>query len=172
MSNYVVADPFIGAPTPVSVTDTVARWPLGLEVRAVDNGSGSAQIGGAVFRYCQGSDVGTSGLVVYIQNNSAVKLAAAQPFPVGVAAGVLDGTSKYGWVQVQGICDYGRGTNVALTSVNPVFIGTAGGFLVSGSVANSRIIGMVAGANYTSSQSLSMTLELNRPYVQNLTASM
>lgn len=166
MSNYVIADPFIGAPTPVSQTDSTQRWPINLEVRAIDVGSGTAQVGGGVFRYCQGSDVGTSGLVVYISNGSAVKLGALNQMPVGIAAGVLDATSKYGWVQVQGVCDYMRGTNVSIGTGIPLFIGTAAGFVVSGSVQGSRILGMVAPASYTSSQSLSMTVHLDRPFVQ------
>ena len=165
MANYVIADPFIGAPAPASVTATSQYWPLGLECRAVDISSGASQLGGAVFRYCQGSDVGTAGLVVYIQSNQAIKLGATQNYPVGIAAGALSATNVYGWVQVQGLCDYMRGTNVSIGAASALYIGTAAGFVQSGSAAASRIYGMLPSASYTSSQSLSMSVELNRPYV-------
>lgn len=172
MSNYIGIEPFVLQP--MTQTGTFATsagvyppYAFGLEVRASDKSYGAG-----IFRFCQGSDVGTSGLVVYISNNSAVKLAAAQLAPVGIAAGVMSATNQWGWVQVQGVCDYGRGTNVSLPATAALFVGTAGGFVVSGSVAGSRLQGMWLPASYTSSQSLSQTWELNRPYVQALTASM
>lgn len=177
MANYVCIDPTIGV-VPMTQTGTFATsagvyppFPFGIEVRAKDNQTGSGNLGGAVFRFCQGSDVGTSGLVVYISNNSAIKLGGGQPGAVGVAAGVMSATNQYGWVQIQGYVDYGRGTNVPLTAGNPLFVGTAAGFLVSGSVANSGIKNMVAAANYNTTNSLSMSLYLERPYCAYNTAS-
>jgi len=184
MANYLFADPFLGVPAPMSATYTFAtsaginpQWPLGMEVRAEDHPTetGSAvrpSLGAGIFVHAQGSDVGTAGLLVYLKNNSAVKLAAGVNYPVGVACGVLSATNVAGWVQVAGIKDDCRGTNVSIPADVQVFVGTAGGFVVSGSVANSAIRGMVMGtASYTSSQSLSMTVQLNRPYVQFNTAS-
>lgn len=165
MANYVGIEPFVlQAMTQTGTFATSAGvsppYAFGLEVRASDK-----SLGAGIFRFCQGSDVGTSGLVVYISNNSAVKLAGNQNAPVGVAYGVMSATNQWGWVQVQGLCDQARGTNVAMTAGNPVYIGTAGGFLVSGAVSNSGIVNMAPWANYTSSQSLSFSLWMDRPQV-------
>ena len=176
MANFVFAEPQLGiGPTPMSATYTFATsagvypsFPLGYEVRAED-----PTLGAGIFVHAQGSDIGTAGLVVYLSNGTqAVKLGAASPYPVGVAAGALSATNVAGWVQIQGIKDDARGTNVSLTATNPLFIGTAAGFVVSGSVAGSRIQNMVCAANYNTTNSLSMSLYLDRPYVQFLTASM
>lgn len=173
MANYKFIDQKYGNDTPTA-TATFAtsaavfpRWAFGQTAAATD-----PTLGYAEFVYAQGSDVGTSGLVVQLISNSAVKLAAGGPHLVGVAQGVLSATNQAGWVQVRGLCDNARGTNVSLPANAPLFVGTAGGFLVSGSVANSRIMGLVAPASYTSSQSLSMSLQLNYPFCQFNTASM
>ena len=182
MSNFVHIPQFGGMPAPMSATGTDQQFELGLEVWARDMGQTSPvstlaatatapTLGGGLFRYVRGSDVGTAGLVVYISNDSAVKLGAAQNAPVGIAAGALSATNVFGWVQIQGKCDYARGTGVALTSGNPLYVGTAAGFVVSGSVAGSQIRNMSCYANYTSSQSLSMSLQLERPWVYSTGAS-
>ncbi len=175
ISNCRIVDPYIGLNgAPISQTASAPQAPLGYEAKYLDYGARTDGIGaglGGVVRYCQGSDVGTAGLVVYISNNSAVKLAAAQNAMVGIAAAPLSATNVYGWVAVQGQIDWARGTNVALTSGNPVYVGTAGGFVVSGSVAGSQIRNMSCWANYTSSQSLSMSMALDRPWVYSTGAS-
>lgn len=175
VSNFRIVDPYIGLlGAPVSQTQSVPVAPLGYEAKGVDYGTRTDGVGAGnagIFRYCQGSDVGTAGLFVYVSNNSAIKLAAAQNAPVGIAAAALSATNVFGWVQVQGLCDYARGTNVALTSGNPLYVGTAGGFVVSGSVAGSQIRNASCYANYTSSQSLSMSVALDRPWVYSTGAS-
>ena len=174
MSNYVVADPFVGAPTPVSGTDTVQRWPLGLEVRAVDAGSASVQLGGAVFVYCQGSNVASGGQFVHIINNSAVLLASgnsASFYPIGVAAGAMTATNVYGWVQVQGLCDYGRVSNSDGAAGVRLALASTAGQIGTVTALGSRIQGIIAPVSWTSTQSASITVQLNRPFVIGVTAS-
>src|SRR5512139_870888 len=169
MSDYVIADPII-APGPTSATHTTPQFPIGAEVRAIDR-AGATSGGGAFgeFVYCRGSDVGSVGAFVQIQNGSAVMLAAANSacnFAVGVAAGLLSATNVYGWVQVQGRVDYARGTNVAMTAGVPRYIcaGTAG-IVLSNAVAGNRIQGLVVPVNQTGTAAVSASgvFDLYRP---------
>lgn len=180
MSDFKIADPRIGVPQPVSATSTYATnelpFPLGMSARGIDQGSGTAApLGAGVFVYARGSNVASRGQFVHLQGNSAVLLAAANSaskFPVGVAAGVLSATNVYGWVQVQGLCDYARGTNSSIAAGIPLYIaaGTAG-YLLTNNVAGNMVLGVVAPNSYTSSQSQSLTVQLNYPRVVGLTAS-
>jgi hypothetical protein len=179
MSDYKIADPFIGAPSPVSLADTVQKWPVGLEVRAVDMATASNQLGGAVFVYCQGSNVSSAGQWVNIVNGSAVLMAAANSgsgYPVGVAAGTLSATSNYGWVQIAGVCDYAKGTsgatNLALTAGSGAFIvaGTAG-FIQGVSIAGNRILGVNILSSRASDATTPVYASLNRPFVFALTGA-
>jgi hypothetical protein len=180
MSNYVFLENELGVgPMPMSATYTFATsasinptFPVGYEVRCVDLQSGSTpSLGAGVFVHAIGSDVSAAGLFVYLTNGSAVKLAAAQPTPVGIAAGALSASNVAGWVQVYGACDYARGTNSAVATNAALFIAGTAGIAQTASVAGSRIMGAIPSAAYTSSQSNSMSIQLNRPWVMNLTAS-
>lgn len=169
-SSYVVVNS-IGAVSPVSVTETSKRFALGLEMIAVDNqtGASSVNVGAGRFVYCQGSNVTAVGQFVHISSNSAVLLAAANStceFPVGVAAGNLSATSVFGWVQVQGLCDYAKGTNSSIAAAQQLYIaaGTAG-FLVTNVVTGNRVQGVAAYASYTSSQSNSLSVQLQYPRI-------
>lgn len=183
-ASFVIADPFLGNPVPVSATATVQKWPLGLVARAVDQQSGAYatasnastassanttnnQSPGGMFMYCQGSDVASVGQAVHISNGSAVQLATANTgsfFPIGVAAGLLSASNVFGWVQVQGFCDYAKFTNSSVAAGARLYpaAGTAG---VIGTVSNAGawIVGMVAPNSYTSSQT-SGTVWLNWPF--------
>ena len=179
MSDYKIVDPFVGAPSPVSLYDTAQKWPIGLEVRAADKASGTAPFGGAVFVYCQGSNVSSAGQWVNIINGSAVLMAAANSasgYPVGVAAGTISATSNYGWVQIQGVCDYAKGTsgatNLALTAGSGAFIvaGTAG-FIQGVSIAGNRVMGVNVLSSRASDATTPVYVNLNRPYVFNLTGA-
>lgn len=174
MSNFVIADPAIGAPSPISQADTVQRWPLGFIARGVDNASGSAQLGAGMFQYVQGSNVSSAGALVQIQNNSAVLLTnnVGSKFPVGVVGAALSATNLYGWVQVQGICDYARGTNSAIAAGAPLYGGSFAGIAHTASVASGFLNGIVAPVAYTSSQSLSLTLQLQYPTLMANSASL
>lgn len=178
MSNYVFIDNAIAAPGPVSATATVQQYDLGLEARAVDRSSGksSVNMGGGVFIYCRGNNASSIGNWVMITNNSAslvgtVNSTAAAP--LGVAAGVLSATNVFGWVMVQGICDFVLGTNSSIPAGNSLFLaaGTAG-VGVSNPVAGNRIVGAALGASYTSSQSMSQTVQLNRPFLLGVSAGL
>jgi hypothetical protein len=174
MATYKVVDPFIGNPTPVTATATAPQFPLGVVVRAQDQNTGTSNVGAGMFQYCQGSNVTAAGQFVHVSGNQAVLLAAANSaskFPVGVAAGNLSATNVYGWVQVQGICDYARGTNSAIAAGVPLYIaaGTAG-LLLTNAVAGNLVLGVVAPNSYTSSQSASLTVQLNFPQVIGVTA--
>jgi hypothetical protein len=164
MSRYVIVEHQLGAPSPVSQTDSVQRWPLGYQAKAVDNAIGAGE-----FVYAQGSNVASIGQFVQVQNNSAVLLGtvnSASHFPVGVAAGLLSATNAYGWVQVQGVCDYARGTNSSIGVGADLYIaaGTAG-YLVTNVVTGNRVAGVVAPVSYTSSQSQALTVQLFEPYI-------
>lgn len=184
-ANFKIADPIIGAPIPVSETATYGTgstasppipFPLGVSVRAVDQQTGSANLGAGVFVYARGSNVTTIGQFVQLQGNSAVLLGtvnSASKFPVGVAAGNLSATNVYGWVQVAGLCDYARGTNSSIAAGVPLYVaaGTAG-YLVTNVVNGNQVLGAVLPNSYTSSQSASLTVQLNYPKLPGLTASL
>lgn len=165
MSNFIAVDNNIGSPTPVSNTNSVQQFPLGKEINCVDWGSGatSALMGGAKFVYCQGSNVASIGQFVHISNGSAVLLASANStvgLRVGVAAGVLSASNAFGWVQVEGKGDYGRGTNSSIAAGQPLYLAGTSGILISASAAGSRVDGIVCPVSYTSSQSAALTFQI------------
>lgn len=176
MSKYMVVDPFIGNPTPVSATATSAQFALGLMARAEDKltGASSLYVGAGEFIYAQGSNVTAIGQFVMLSNNSAVLLASANSgsaFPIGVAAGNLSASNVFGWVQVAGICDYARGTNSSIAAGVPLYLAATAGILNSVSALGSRVQGIVPTVSYTSSQSAALTVQLFRtPFIPGLTA--
>lgn len=187
VSYYKAIEPNV-AGVPISQTDTAARFPLGAVVRAAYHGTATGTVsnlgGGAVFQYCQGSDVTTAGQFVQIQGNSAVLAAAAAGasyFPIGVAAGALSTTSVYGWVQIHGICDYVLTTNEDHSAGRPLYInaGTAG-LVQSTPVAGQNIEGAVnlvafssSGGTGTGTDLLysNLTVQLRFPHVVGTTDS-
>lgn len=175
MSKFMVVDPFIGNPTPVSATATSAQFPIGLIARAEDKLTGASSLyrGCGEFIYAQGSNVTVIGQFVMVSNGSAVLLASANSgsaFPIGVAAGNLSASNVFGWVQVQGICDYAQGTNSSIAAGAPLYYAATAGIVNSVSALGSRIQGVVAPNSYTSSQSASLTVQLFRPFNAGLTA--
>lgn len=180
MSDYYIATPVIGAPGPITASHTAPQYPLGLEVVAVDRAAatGSAAIPAAgVFVYCRGSDVASRGAFVSIHNGSAVMVAsagAASAIPIGVAAAVLTATSHYGWVQVQGRCDYARGTNVGMTAGVPRYLGGTAGILLSNAAAGQRVQGVGVPFNQTATATVSAsgTVDLFRPFVVGASAAL
>lgn len=178
ISQYKVIGPEVGG-VAVSDVDTFKRFPLGFEVRGWRQATGSADSAfgaeAGVFKYAQGSNVSSAGQFVMHSAGSAVALAAANSaskFPVGVACAALSATGVYGWVQVEGPCDFARGTNSSIAAGVPLYIaaGTAG-YLVTNVVAGNQVLGVVAPVSYTSSQSQSLSVQLNRPFLVGLTAS-
>lgn len=174
-ANFVFIDPVIGAPGPVSATGTVQQYDIGLYARAADRGSGktAGYAGGAQFVYCRGSNVGSIGQFVHVSNGSAVLLASANSaawWPIGVAAGALSATNVFGWVQVQGICDYATMTNVSVAANAYINFGSTAGQVGSVTALGSRIQGIAVPVSFTSSQS-SMTVYLDFPKALGLTAS-
>lgn len=177
MSKYVVVDPFLGSPTPVSATGTVQLFALGLEVRASDAASvkSSANVGGGKFVYAAGSNVTVLGQWVMLSNSSAVLLASANSasaFPIGVAAGNLSASNVFGWVQVQGIADYVQGTASSIAAGVPLYLCATAGVLNSVAGLGSRIQGVVAPVSYTSSQSAAQTVQLFYPFCAGNTAGL
>jgi len=172
-ANFVIADPSVGAPSPISVSDSVQRWPLGAIANGVDVNTGTTNIGGGQFIYCQGSNVASSGQWVQIQNNSAVLLTnnISQKFPVGVVGALLSATNCYGWVQVQGLCDYARGTNSSIAAGVALYGGSVNGYVNSASVDGGFILGAICPVSYTSSQSNNMTVQLHYPVVHGSSAA-
>lgn len=184
MSNFIMMqnDRGLGAAAGMSLTATVQQFPIGYTALAEDRQTGagvsgrSNGLGIGEFVYCQGNNVTALGQFVHINNNSALVLAAANSasfFPVGLAAGNLSATNVFGWVQIAGLADYAKGTNSAIAAGVPLYVaaGTAG-FLVTNVVAGNHVQGVVAPASYTSSQSNSLTVQLFRPFLAGLTASL
>jgi len=174
MANYVIADPIIGAPGPVSVTGTAQLLPLGYEARGQDAATGSANLGAGVFVYCRGSNVASAGQAVHIVNNSAVLLASANSasfYPIGFAAGVLSATNAYGWVQVVGILDNAKVSNSDGAAGVRIALGSTAGQIGTVTALGSRIHGIIAPVSWTSTQSASVTLQIHRPFVIGITAS-
>lgn len=177
MSKFMVVDPFIGNPTPVSNTASVAQFPIGLIARAEDKltGKSSLYVGAGEFIYCQGSNVASAGQFVMVSNGSAVLLNSANSasaFPIGVAAGVLGASSVFGWVQIQGVCDYAQGSASSIAAGVPLYLAGTAGYVNSVAGLGSRVQGVVAPNSYTSSQSASLTVQLFRPFVAGNTAAL
>jgi hypothetical protein len=169
LSQFKVLGNAIGAAA-LSDTASVAQWPIGYEVHAVKVASASNDTGGfAKFVYAQGSNVASVGQFVHLQNGSAQLLAAANSaskWPIGVACAVLGATSQFGWVQRDGYCDYARGTNSSIAAGVPLYIAAgSNGYLVTNVVVGNMVLGVVAPASYTSSQSQSLTVHLDNPKV-------
>ncbi len=179
ISQYKALGPNIGAAA-FSDIDTVKRFPLGFEIQGQRVGTGSAEtVPGfecGVFKYVQGSNVASAGQFVMVSQGSAVLLAAANSaskFPVGVACAALAGTSRYGWVQVEGPVDYARGTNSSIAAGVPLYIAAgSAGYLVTNVVAGNQVFGVVAPASYTSAQSQSLTVQINRPFIVGVSAGL
>lgn len=175
MSQFIVIQPTLGAPSPVSATGTDRLFPIGQTAMCEDRGSGASSVyrGAGEFVYLRGSNVASIGQYVHISNGSAVLLAAANSasfFPIGVAAGVLSASNVFGWVQIGGACDFAIGTNSSVAAGAALYIaaGTAG-LLLSNAVAGNKVQGVCPIASFTSSQS-SMVVQLNRPSVIGVTA--
>jgi hypothetical protein len=166
---YNVIDPILGAPAPVTLTGTVKLLPIGYIARAADMATGTLNRGGAQFMYLQGSNVASLGQVVAISGSSAVLVAAANVASynfVGVAAGNLSATNVYGWVQVQGLCDYGvTGTFSVSVAGQPVFLDTdtPGAVLTAASVSHA-ILGMRMASSYSSNTAV-QSYNLNFPCI-------
>lgn len=182
MSKFIMIDAVAGAPGAMSDTGTDQKFPLGYIARAEDKQTGASSLycGVGEFIYAAGSNVASIGQFVQVQEapgaNTALLLAAgnsASKFPVGVAAGVLSATNVFGWVQVQGLCDYARGANTSIAAGLPLYIcaGTAG-LLVTNAVAGNQVLGAVAPVSYTSSQSAAFVVQLARPFVAGVTAGL
>ena len=168
MSAYKFIDPVIGKDTPYA-TGTVQNWPLGQTAVAKD-----ASLGFGEFVYLQGS-TNASGALVQIQGGTGVVMSAAlsaSAFPLGVAGGAVSGTNVYFWAQVRGVCDFARGTNSAVAAGVPLYLHAGAGVIASAVAAGNRIQGAFAPVSYTSSQSNSMTVQLQYPTVAGLTASL
>jgi len=175
-ANFIIAEPFMGA-VPVTQTDSFdvtagshLKHRLGLQVRAFDNQTGSLNLGAGVFQYCAASGAATSagrGDWVQIVGRSAIPVDAANSesrFPLGVAAGNLSRSDVAGWVQIQGLVDYGKCTDSAVVAGNALYVcaGTTG-LLLSNSVNGNQVFGAVAFTSASSSASRAASYQLNYP---------
>ena len=190
-AKYMIADPIIGVPVPVSQTYTFnpltsagaivgPPFPFGLVANAIDNQSGSTNLGGGQFIFAAGystaSAVSSAGQWVQIRGNTAWLLLHAQSaskFPIGVAAGPLSNTNVCGWVQIQGMADYVRGNAVDGVAGKPLYILAAtDGILQTAASAGAMVLGAVFPvANTAPSSNGSWTAQLNYPQMVGLTAS-
>lgn len=179
MSSYVIADPTIGF-MPASATGTVQLAELGYYARAVDNASGGTSVrhGAGQFVYCRGSNGTAIGQFVHISGGasggvSAVLLASANStvfWPIGVMAGNISATNVFGWVQVQGICDYATCSNTSVAANAYLALGSTAGQVGSVTALGSRINGIATPNSFTSSQT-SLTVYLDFPKIIGVTAS-
>jgi hypothetical protein len=180
MSKFICVEPQAGAPGAMSDTGTKQLWPLGYVARAEDKQTGASSLycGAGEFMYCAGSNVTAIGQFVMVEQspagNTALLLASANSaskFPCGVAAGNLSATSVFGWVQIEGLCDYARGTNSSIAAGVTLYFAATAGLLITNVGAGSQVAGVVCPVSYTSSQSASLTVQLARPYIPGVTAS-
>jgi hypothetical protein len=178
MSNYFLVSPFV-SPGPVTATHTAPQAAIGLEVDAIDkNAATSGGAGAGRFVYARGSNVASAGQFVHLVNGSAVLLASANSasaYPIGVAAAALTATNVYGWVMVQGRCDFARGTNSAPTSNVPCYFAGTAGIVVTNAGVGSRIMGVVGVPGQTNtaiSSAGSYQYDLNRPFCAGVTAGL
>lgn len=108
MSAYQIVTPgVIGQPS-VSATNTSQLFPLGFIADAVDPTYGAGQ-----FMYVRGASASapTAGDVCILTGFSAGQAVSgntASQGAVGVAPAALSNTNVYGWVQVQGVCDFAK----------------------------------------------------------------
>jgi len=180
MSDYKIVEPQMGAPSPCSVTATVQGWPLGYIAKGEDFASGLGgtaftsvtRCGDGLFIYAVGDTAGapqSRGQAVMLRGNSALLAGTvnkASNLPVGIAAGPISASNVYGWVQVQGFCDYARGTNANTSVGATAFVGVTTGQLASTQVAvGQRIWGVHFPMQVTSDNSLSVTCYLNFPHM-------
>lgn len=172
MSNFIAIDPTLGA-SPASVTVTNPQADIGDIANFFDNGTGSTNFGCGEFIYCRGSNVTAIGQFVHVSNGSAVLLASANStvfWPIGVAAGNLSATNVFGWVQIQGLCDYATASNTSVAANAYLALGSTAGQVGSVTALGSRIQGLAVPNSFTSSQT-SMTVFLWRPQIIGVTAS-
>ncbi len=172
MSDYKIVDPAVGAPSPVSLTATTRQWPLGFIGQAEDFATGTARVGQALFQYCVGDTAGqpqSAGQLVFLRGNSAMLAGTVNRlsnFPAGIAAGPISASNVYGWVQVQGLCDYARCSNHDIAVGASAFIASTTGLLATAQGATGAgLYGVHFPISATSTQSLSVTCYLNFPHV-------
>jgi len=178
MSSYVIVDAIIGG-APVSRIDTTPLVPTGYLAHAIDNATvkSSVNVGAGMFVYARGSNATTNGQFVHLSGGlggvSAVLLASANStvfWPIGVCAGALTGTGQFGWVQVQGLCDYATASNTSVAANAYIALGSTAGQVGSVTALGSRIMGIAVPNSFTSSQT-SLTVFLNFPAIIGVTAS-
>ena len=172
MATFVLAEHGMGY-LQVTSTGTVPVAKVGMYYRAFDNGSGTTNFGGAQFVYARGSNVTAAGQFVHISSGSAVLLDSANSrawFPIGVAAGNLSATNVFGWVQVQGFCDYALVSNSAVATNANICLASTAGQVGSVTALGSRIAGIGVANSFTSSQT-SLTVYLDFPKLIGITGS-
>lgn len=163
MSDYKFVNPT--AAQPVTAVATTPLFPVGIQAQAVD-----ATLGGAVFQYARGS-TNAAGMPVILVGGYAKALATAvnngSAAPVGIAAAAMTATNQYGWVQVQGVCDYAVAA-VALGVGNQMLVPVNATSGISTAAAGSVAVALrIAGITPISSASASTAagvLQLNYPF--------
>ena len=172
MSDYKIVEPQMGAPSPCSITATVQGWPLGFVAKGEDFATGSSRVGDGLFQYVVGDTAGPAlsrGQAVLMRGNSALLAGTVNRLsnlPLGIAAGPISASNVYGWVQVQGFCDYARGTNANTSVGATAFVGSTTGQLASTQGAvGARVWGLHFPVQVTADNSLSVSCYLNFPHM-------
>lgn len=100
--------------------------------------------------------------VAFDEAYGSTRLIADEVGPVGVAMGAIDATTKYGWLQIYGVC------TIALTDTVAADLGlytrAAAGFASDSDVAGEAILGAFS---MTADTAGVTTVFLNRPEVGN-----
>jgi hypothetical protein len=156
----------------VSITATVQGWPLGYIAKGEDKGSGSAPIGDGLFQYAVGATAGapqSAGQLVMFSGNSVMLAGTVNRLsnlPLGVAAGPISASNVYGWVQVQGMCDYAFMSNHAVAAGASAFVAsTTGNIATTQGATGAAIYGLHFPVSATSAESRSLTCFLNFPHM-------
>lgn len=186
MANFVFVDPIMGV-VPMTATATSRQFELGFQVKARDvgalPGTGTAQSvsvnsawnGAGIFQYVKGFSVSqpqSQGQLVALVAGSAALAQSGNTGtlyqgPYGIAAGAISASTVYGWVQVQGYCDYARGHTAGDFALGAkVHIGTTAGALQSTAGATGYLVQNInfASAGSSVGNSTNQTVFLQFPF--------
>ena len=165
---YTFLDQVIGVDAP-TVTGTDRLWHLGQEAAAADSALGMAK-----FVYVKGSNAGQGALCAYGGFTASVMSAALSDshLPLGIAAGNLSSTNRYGWVQVEGIVSNAWGTNHDIAAGKPLYLHAVAGKMGSAVVTGNFIAGAYAHVSGSSDSNAasSLSVQIRYPYVPGSTS--
>jgi len=160
---YTFLDQILGVDAP-NVTGTDRLWNLGQEAAAADSAFGMGK-----FVYVKGSNAGEGALCAYGGFTASVMSAALSNshLPLGIAAGNLSSTNRYGWVQVEGIVTNAWGTNADIAAGAPLYLHAIAGKIASAVVTGNHIAGafMYQSSPTAANSVSSLSVQIQYPFV-------